>query len=304
MSDPDSTVAAPATTPKDVSLTRFCSIDAATWFKRAEVQFRLKNVHSDTRKADYVLAALPDDVFSLLAEWLDDLDDNPVQYPALKTRLLSEFVPSPEERAERLIHLTRQPLGDQRTSTAFREMKALIRLPPASNGTARKLDLLRILWLLRLPDNVRAGITNFNDVSETDLLNQSDALQSSTKAASRRPIFAATDHDAFKRSSRHHDRHPTSSTNVPDDAHSCRNADDPPPPDDEALAAATYQRPRQPHRSYPTYSRRQQGNRYNQPPRGNAPRKADNYNEYCYFHSKFGHAARNCKQPCSWPKKL
>ena len=286
MSSPDDTTTSPdssytVATTKDVHLPPFCPTDAATWFRRAEVQFRLKNISSDSRKADFVLASLPDDVFSSLADYLDSLGSAPASYPDLKAHLLRDFVPTPEERAERLMQLTKQPLGDQRSSAAFREMKSLIRLPPASDGSSKTLDLLRILWLLRLPDAVRSGITHFNDLSEVDLLKQADALQCATNAASRRPIFAVTD----------------APTSQPDDV----DGDDV----TDLLAAASMQS-RHHSKRFPAHSQRlQYGDKYpnnhSQPPRGAAPKKADNY---CFYHSRFGHAARKCRQPCSWPKNV
>ena len=281
---PDDAVNSPDTTitavSKDIRLPVFCPTDAPTWFRRAEVQFRLKNITNDARKADFVLAALPDDVFSSLAEFLDALGDSPALYSSLKDHLLKEFVPSPEERSERLIHLTKQPLGDQRPSTAFREMKSLTRLPPDTTGAVKSLDLLRILWLLRLPEAVRAGITNFNDVSESDLLKQADALQSSTKAASRRPIFAATDCD-----------------------HALQDSNPEAPTDGNSLTAAAYQKSRLASRGSPSFQRPQKFNNF-QPSRSFAPKKADLNLDYCYFHLKLCHGARKCRQPCSWPKNL
>ena len=263
---------------KDIHLPVFCPTDATTWFRRAEVQFRLRNISNESRKADFVLAALPDDIFSSLADWLDSLGDAAVLYTPLKDYLLKEFVPAPEERAERLMQMTKQPIGDQRASTAFREMKSLTRLPPNSTGTLQHLDLLRILWLLRLPDAVRAGITNFNETPEADLLKQADALQNSTKAASRRPIFAAADHcDAPQPSSRSSEE------------------------EDPLAAAAAYQKSRT---TYKSFSQRKNFTNQSQPLRGFAPKKAADNPDYCYFHLKFGHAARKCKQPCAWPKNL
>lgn len=270
-----------AASTKEVHLPTFCPINANSWFRRAEVQFRCKNITQESRKADFVLAALPDDVFSSMSEWLDDLGDTSALYTPLKEFLLKEFVPAPEERAERLMQMTKQPLGDQRASTAFREMKALTRLPPDSSGTLQQLDLLRILWLLRLPDSVRAGITNFNDISESDLLKRADALQNSTKAATRRPIFAATScHDALQ----------PQNLSIPEG-----------PEEDDQMAAAAYQRSRL---AYKNFSSHRKFTNQPQPLRGTTPKKAEDNSPYCYFHTRFGHAARKCRQPCAWPKNV
>ena len=41
------------------------------------------------------------------------------------------------------------------------EMKALTRLPKMDDQESENLDLLRVLWLLRMPPAIRAGIMNF-----------------------------------------------------------------------------------------------------------------------------------------------
>ena len=58
------------TAAAQVKLPNFTPIDAQTWFRRAEVQFRLKKENSPMARADYVLAALPEDIFTHIAEWL------------------------------------------------------------------------------------------------------------------------------------------------------------------------------------------------------------------------------------------
>ena len=142
---------------------------------------------------------------------------------------------------------------------------------PADDGTTKTLDLLLILWLLRLPDDVRRGITNFSDVSEDDLTKLADSLQGANRGAASRPAMAATE----------------------DEDSVARNNDD---PSNDAVAAAHTQQKRwgQAHYKGPSLS---------QPPRGTPLRKAANPG-LCFYHSKFGHDARNCKSPCSWTKNL
>ncbi|MPD05370.1 hypothetical protein E2C01_101110 [Portunus trituberculatus] len=55
-------------------------------------------------------------------------------------------------------------------------MKALARLPPAADGLERKLDLLRALWLLRLPESIRAVIPNAEEMDEDTLQQMADHL--------------------------------------------------------------------------------------------------------------------------------
>ena len=266
--DPPS-IAIAAATARDVKLPTFCAADAISWFQRAEVQFRLKCETSSTCMADHVLAALPEDVFPLISGWLTERDGADIQYDELKKHLLRKFVATPEERADKLLTLSHQPLGDQRPSIAFQEMKALTRLP-AADGSTKTLDLLRILWLLRLPDDVRRGITNFSDISEDELTKLADSLQGANRGTSSRSAMAAND-------------------------------DEVPQPltqewTDEDAAAAT---PSQ-HRRWAQAPTKKP--HFKQPPRGPPPRKATM--DLCFYHSRFGHDARNCRAPCSWTKNL
>ena len=178
----DSNALLAAAAAREVKLPTFCAAEAVSWFQRAEIQFRLKRETSRARIADHVLAALPQDVFVFLSDWLAGQGDS-VDYDQLKGRLLRKFVATPEQRANKLLALSRQPLGDLCASTAFREMRALTRMPQG-DGTTQTLDLLRVLWLQRLPSDVRRGITEFSVLSDDELIKLADALQEADRRAS------------------------------------------------------------------------------------------------------------------------
>ena len=44
-------------------LPTFSTVDTAIWFRRAEVQFRLRRARSSHTQADHVLATIPDTIF-------------------------------------------------------------------------------------------------------------------------------------------------------------------------------------------------------------------------------------------------
>ena len=165
-----------------VKLPTFSAIDAHTWFRRAEVQFRLKKLTSPTTKADHVLAALPEELFPRISEWLFSKGDAAIQYDDLKTYLLQRFTPSATSRVTQLLQLAKQPLGDQRSSDALLEIKVLARLLSAADGSARRLDLPRALWLLRLPEHIRAAIPDA-EMNEAELQRMADRLKDSHAAA-------------------------------------------------------------------------------------------------------------------------
>ena len=121
----------------DVRLATFSSTDALAWFQRAEIIFRTKRVSSSNRLADFMLAALPEDVFPRLSTWLLSKGDEDLEYQEVKTNVLQMFTATPEERAEKLLLLSKLPLATQRPSAAFQEVRAVATLPDA-----RQIDLL------------------------------------------------------------------------------------------------------------------------------------------------------------------
>ena len=76
-----------------VKLSPVCSRETASWFRRAEVQFRLRKITDPHTKADYLLEAVPEDIFPRVAAWLDNRHKD-IEYDAFKSYLLQEFTPN------------------------------------------------------------------------------------------------------------------------------------------------------------------------------------------------------------------
>ena len=128
-------------------LPTFSTVDAAIWFRRAEVHFCLQKVRSSHTQADHILAAIPDTIIPQMSTWLDTKGDDVIEYQDLKAFLLQKFSPSAERRIQMILNLSNQPLGDQRPSDAVTGMRSLCRLPPDATGTSAKIDVLLALWL-------------------------------------------------------------------------------------------------------------------------------------------------------------
>ena len=167
-----------------VKLSPFSTQEPLSWFRRAEVQFRLRKITDPRTKADYVLEAIPDDVFPRVSAWLDDQDDE-INYEALKTHLLKEFTLSISARAQRLLNMPRQPLGDRTAHAAWDEMQALAKIPGGDRTTdkPRHVDLLRELWLQRLPPSVRALLHDAEYIPMDTLVKKADELLEAAKAS-------------------------------------------------------------------------------------------------------------------------
>ena len=169
------------TASASLKLPTFSALDAPTWFKRVEVQFRINRIR-DSRKSDHVLAALPEEVFSQIASILDTDDDIP--YEDLKVFLLEKFTPSAASRASKIRALSLQPLGEQKPSAAWTEIFALAQLSPA-------VDMLKEMWLCRLPSHIRAALPKASETPTSELAAQADALMDAHAAASNHRIFQA-----------------------------------------------------------------------------------------------------------------
>ena len=269
-SAPDSTANPAATT--HFQLPTFSAVNPSVWFRRAEIQFRLKRISNTRTQADHVLASLSDSLFPQISEWLDSKGEDAVEYADLKTFLLQKFHLSPEKRVNEILNLSKQVLGDQRPSEALTEMRTLARRPTDTGGT-KTIDLLVALWLQRLPTPVRAAITDFADKDDKIIAAQADSILAAHTAAGCSPIQVAAAPES------------------PDDDHS----------DDAIAVASSSFRPTVQYRP-PLRSR-------TPPPKSHPPKEArstsrrhDFASKLCYYHARFGPAAKKCEKFCSWSK--
>ena len=160
-----------------VKLNTFSTSEPRAWFRRTEGRFRIANISVSTTKADYVMQALPDDVFHAITPWLDDQPDS-LTYEDLKQQLLFRYSKSVTDRAQQILRLAHQPLGDQSARQAWDEIVSLSRLneiDPAT-GKLKEIDLRREIFLQRLPDTIRAALPEAEDASIIDLVEKADKL--------------------------------------------------------------------------------------------------------------------------------
>ena len=159
-----------------VKLPIFTPNNASTWFRRAEVQFRLKRISSQTTMADYVLHSLSEDVIDRLSPWLDDQPDR-IQYSCLKSYILKAFSPSNSERLLRLIDLIRRPFSNEETVQQLWHQITNLSNLPGVDGKQHLLDFRREFLILCLPEHVRQGIAHDNDLPVTQLIEKAESLR-------------------------------------------------------------------------------------------------------------------------------
>ena len=181
-----------------VKLSPFSTQEPVSWFRRAEVQFRLRKISDPCTQADYVLEAIPDNLFVRVSSWLDE-QSGAIQYEDLKRYLLNEFTLTPSARAQRLLDFPKQPIGDRTANTVWQEMQSLARLPdlePAT-GKNRRVDIMRELWLQTLPPSVRAALHDAHDLSMTELVQRADNLIIAANAAQRPSPIAIVEEETL-----------------------------------------------------------------------------------------------------------
>ncbi|MPC45999.1 hypothetical protein E2C01_039706 [Portunus trituberculatus] len=99
---------------------------------------------------NHFLASLPDELLPRISEWLISKGDTAIEYKTFR--------------------------GSPREKSAGKS---------SPNGSERKLDLLRALWLLRLPESIRAVLPNAEGMDEDDLQQMADRLSDAQVAAGR-----------------------------------------------------------------------------------------------------------------------
>ena len=74
------------------------------WFANVKAQFTLKKINVDDTKYAYILSALDEEVVGMILDLVEVLPEGD-KYPAIKARLISQFQPTQEQRAEQLLDM-------------------------------------------------------------------------------------------------------------------------------------------------------------------------------------------------------
>ncbi|GFU27760.1 uncharacterized protein NPIL_495341 [Nephila pilipes] len=123
------------------------------WFLQLEAQFANSGILQDATKYNIVVAALDENVSDFVVDILSNPPENE-KYDTLKKALLNRLTDTEESRLKKL--LTDLELGDKRPSDLLRQMKSLA-------GNSISDEIIKSLWLQRLPQQTQAILTISND---------------------------------------------------------------------------------------------------------------------------------------------
>ncbi|GBM73414.1 hypothetical protein AVEN_143083-1 [Araneus ventricosus] len=136
-----------------VKVPPFWRENPAIWFSQLESQFVTSGIVQDSTKYHTVVASVETEILSQVSDIITSPPNNDM-YKTLKDRLINIFSDSEERRLKKLLQDVE--LGDKRPSTLLREMQDL-----AGNRVGD--ELLRSLWLQRLPTQMQAILTTSSD---------------------------------------------------------------------------------------------------------------------------------------------
>ncbi len=243
-----------------IKLPPFWPTDPTVWFAQVEAQFSTRGVTSQKTRFDYVIASLSPE----FAVEIRDLLIRPpadAPYDTLKAELVKWTAASEQRKLQQLI--SGEELGDRKPTQLLRKMQQLLgdHLGPSGDNNA----FLKELFLQRLPANVRMVLASAADT--TDLAKIADMADKVIEVAA--PSVSAISHIS------------TDAKVEKLQAEVTRLAD--------LVASLTQHRPRR--------DRSQSRGRRTHSP---APPDAQPQDSFCWYHSKFGQAAKKCQEPCSW----
>lgn len=152
-----------------VKLPPFWPEDPEAYFAQIEATFRTSRVTTSRTKYDYLLQALPprviSDVFDVVRR--SATSENP--YDDLKAELIKRNTPSESKRLEDLLHGAQ--IGDKSPSAFYRHLCNL-----AGSSANFNPDLIRSLWLRRLPQQLEIQLQPFEKENMDSLTMYADGI--------------------------------------------------------------------------------------------------------------------------------
>ena len=256
-----------------------------TWFLIYEVELRNRRVSDDLDKFYQLIPRLP----VSLIHTLQPIIHNPPKenaYDTLKAAILSELAPNLRDRLDGLFKSLR--LGDRKPSLLLREM----RTAAGSGGVSD--ELLRELWLARLPESLQVILASTPEQSLDGMASSADTVLGRmpnlrycsgtnpiTSMASTEPEVSRVD-AAVASTSAAHENAPSKS-----EMEALRR-------EIMNLTMSFRGRSRSRPRRFASRGRKRSIPRTKLPPDSQT---------WCWYHQEYGTSAKNCRAPCSFNHK-
>ena len=168
-----------------IKIPPFWPKDPELWFHQVDAQFAAKGITNTKTKYNHIVAAISPDIAALVRELIQSPPaDDP--YKALKDRIIERTGPTRQQQIHEL--LRPQSVGDRRPSVMLQEMKQQMGQDAG--------DLLRELFLKRLPQNMSLMLSAFPNDTIDELARKADGMYNSI-AAKPTPVIHIPDSNAI-----------------------------------------------------------------------------------------------------------
>ncbi|XP_055836506.1 uncharacterized protein LOC129905134 [Episyrphus balteatus] len=245
-----------------VKLPPFWAERPSLWFSQAESQFIISDITNETTKFHYVVSQLDTRVASEVEDIITSIpEQNP--FTVLKKKLIERLSASEEQRVRQLI--SDEELGNRKPSQFLRHLRSL------AGPSVLQDNLLRQLWLRRLPSNVQAILTSRSDLSPDQLSELADKIVEVSPPPIPFAVHATSNNDQNQNSQALFEAIDTLTRQVA-----------------ELSSNRTFR-----NRSK---ARGRQNSR--------SSSKSTKREGWCWYHSRYQHNARKCNKPCSFQGNL
>lgn len=158
-----------AATVAVITLPQFWIESPALWLTQVEAKFAISRITANTTKYFYLVEALPPQVALQVADVLNGPTSS-ASYDALRNAILTRLEPSSSSRLQRF--LQPEAMGDRTPSQYLRYLLHLLGDKAASTDP----DIIKEVFLSRLPKNVRFGLAASLDSSVETLATIADRM--------------------------------------------------------------------------------------------------------------------------------
>lgn len=264
-----------AAVSRQIKLPPFCRQNPRLWFAQVEMAFLTNGITTDISQFRFVAVHLSGEVLDTVSDIILT-PPNEGKFAALKQRIIAAFDEGDERRLRRLLRSSE--MSDERPTAYLHRLKNLA-------GGQCSDPVLRSLLLEQLPEQIRAILASTDTQDPSRLAEMADRAMDAFK-----PSIAAVNTVAIPGTMQ--------PSNVDSQGKPCnlQTAINSLQLQVEALTKRLDRELR---------TRRSRSSSRGRGPRGrssSASNKGRNSSRPCYFHRRFGAEARNCQEPCGWPK--
>lgn len=251
-----------------VKLSPFWTNLPSAWFMTTEAAFASSGITQERTKYGYVLQVLTQDVAATVYDVMKDISTTtPTDpYTRIKEALIDRYTVAESRRIEQLI--SGVDMGDRTPSEFYRHLASL-----AGSSEVVSDKLILELWTRRLPQLVRATLKVSSKTELRDILKIADDVYDVYRAEHSSSMFSVNGAQSRSAQDQVNAKFERELSEIK-----------------EMISALTFNGQQHRRGRDRSHSRNRSRSRSGD----------DSKNGICWYHNKYGKAARNCEKPCKF----